>query len=69
MKIAAIKTTWMSVGFALALLVSAPTWADDTELLLVTPGTNENPFNANILLMLDSSGSMRTEEETNKPYD
>jgi type IV pilus assembly protein PilY1 len=69
MKIAAMKTTWMSFGIALALLSGAPIWADDTELLLVTPGTNDNPFNANILLILDSSGSMRGDVEINKPYD
>jgi type IV pilus assembly protein PilY1 len=43
--------------------------ADDTELLLVTPGTNSNPFNANILLVIDSSGSMTTLESTTLPYD
>ena len=69
MKIAAKKTTWMSFGFALALFCSAPTWADDTELLLVTPSASDLPFNANILLILDSSGSMREMVETNKPYD
>ena len=37
MKIAAPKTKWTGLGFLLALLCGAPVWADDTELLLVTP--------------------------------
>ena len=69
MKIAAKKSTWTSLGVVLALIGGTPVWADDTELLLVTPGSNSNPFNANILLILDSSGSMGTSVETNKPYD
>ena len=69
MKIAAKKFTWTSLGIVLALISGAPVWADDTELLLVTPGSNSNSFNANILLILDSSGSMGTDVEVNKPYD
>ncbi len=68
MKILTKQTAWASVGVAIALLSGAPLWADDTELFLVTPSGNQN-FNANILLILDSSGSMGTEEEVNAPYD
>jgi hypothetical protein len=50
------------------MAISSPAIADDTELLLVTPGSNSKQFNANILLMVDSSGSMRTEESTITPY-
>lgn len=69
MKIAARKFTWTSLSVVLTLLSSTPAWADDTELLLVTPGANSNPFNANIMLILDSSGSMTTMVNTNKAYD
>ncbi len=64
-----MKLTWLCLGVAIAIIGGTPAWADDTELLLVTPGTAANTFNANILLILDSSGSMNTQEETNKPYD
>ena len=30
-------TTWTGAGILLALTVGTPTWADDTELMLVTP--------------------------------
>ena len=69
MKIAATRITWTGLGFLIALLSGAPAMADDTELLLVTPPSDASPFNANILLILDSSGSMRSLEATNKPYD
>jgi type IV pilus assembly protein PilY1 len=68
MKINARKTTWTTISMALALLVGTPAWADDTELLLTVPGSNDNPFNANILLIIDSSGSMGTLQATNTPY-
>ena len=69
MKYATAKMSWAGIGCALALLAGSPAVADDTELLLVTPGTGPNPFNANILLIIDSSGSMKTEEQTLEPYD
>ena len=69
MKYATAKMSWAGIGCALALLAGSPAVADDTELLLVTPGTDRNPFNANILLIIDSSGSMKTEEQTLEPYD
>ena len=52
----------------LALTVGAPALADDTELLLVTPATAQNN-KPNILFILDTSGSMDTEESTIMPYD
>jgi type IV pilus assembly protein PilY1 len=52
----------------LALTVGAPALADDTELLLVTPATAQN-HKPNILFILDTSGSMDTEELTAVPYD
>ena len=68
MKINTRKTAWTTISMALALLVGTPAWADDTELLLTVPGSNDNPFNANILLIIDSSGSMGTLQRTNTPY-
>ena len=69
MKIAAIKTKWTGLGFLVALLCGAPVMADDTELLLITPQGDDSRAKANILLILDSSGSMGTLEKTNKPFD
>jgi len=62
------KTSWMSVGLVLAVTCGVPAIADDTELLLVSP--NEDVLaKPNILLIIDSSGSMTTEEETREVYD
>ncbi len=61
------KTSWMSAGLLLTLLSGAPAIADDTELLLVDPN-NQTP-KPNILLIIDSSGSMGTQETTKEPYD
>jgi len=69
MKIDTNKATWTSIAFACALVSGAPAWADDTELLLVTPAATANAFNANILMIIDSSGSMRSDEQVNQPYD
>jgi type IV pilus assembly protein PilY1 len=62
------KITWTCVGFLIALAAGVPAVADDTELLLVTPATaqDEKP---NMLFILDTSGSMDTDESTADPYD
>ena len=60
--------TWTCAGLMLALTAGAPALADDTELLLVTPATAQNN-KPNILFILDTSGSMDTEELTTVPYD
>ena len=62
------KTKWMSVGLVLALTCGAPAVADDTELLLVNPNAATQTV-PNILLIIDSSGSMGDEEETREVYD
>ena len=54
------------IGVALALVVGAPAMADDTELLLVDPN-NVQP-KPNIMFIIDSSGSMTTQEQTQEPY-
>ena len=59
------NTTWTTFGMMLALLTGAPAIADDTELLLVDPN-NQTP-KPNILMIIDSSGSMTTEEQTQLP--
>ena len=59
----------LAPGLALALFVfsSAPSYADDTEIFMVQPATNTQP---NILLVLDTSGSMNeTADESPLPYD
>ncbi len=67
MKISTTRTTWTTTGFAIALLVGIPAIADDTELLLLNPDGTANP-KPNILFILDTSGSMGSEEETTDPY-
>jgi type IV pilus assembly protein PilY1 len=59
---------WAGLGFALAVLSGAPAIADDTELLLINPDPLNSP-KPNVLFVIDTSGSMDTEEETNEPYD
>ncbi len=61
------NTTGTVLGLLLALTVGAPAIADDTELLLVDPN-NQVP-KPNILLIVDSSGSMGTPEDTKEPFD
>ena len=62
------KLTWMAAACGYALLGGAPAVADDTELFLVAPDPTNQP-KANVLFILDSSGSMDTEQETIKPFD
>jgi len=52
----------------LALTAGMPAIADDTELLLAVPPPNNNP-KPNMMFILDTSGSMDTEETTTVPYD
>ena len=63
------KTTWMSAGLLLALTCGAPAVADDTELFLLTPADIAARPKPNVLFILDSSGSMDTNEETVEAYD
>lgn len=68
MKIFNRKTTWMSASCAVALLTGMPAVADDTELLLINPDPTQNP-KPNVMFILDSSGSMTTQQTTIEPYD
>ncbi|RLA30077.1 MAG: hypothetical protein DRR11_14170, partial [Gammaproteobacteria bacterium] len=68
MKISILKTTWTSIGCAVALLAGVPALADDTELLLINPDPSDNP-KPNVMFILDTSGSMTTMESTIEPYD
>ena len=68
MKISTRKITWMSVSFAFAMLTGMPAVADDTELLLINPDPSQNA-KPNVLFILDTSGSMTTEQWTLDPYD
>ncbi len=61
------NTTWTGIGLLLTLVSGAPALADDTELLLVDP--NLVTPKPNILLIIDTSGSMGTTESTKEPYD
>jgi type IV pilus assembly protein PilY1 len=68
MKISTRKITWMSVSCAIAMLTGLPAVADDTELLLVNPDPSLAP-KPNVMFILDTSGSMTTEQSTIDPYD
>ena len=57
-----------SFAMCATLLSGAPAIADDTELLLVNPGTSA-ASKPNVMFILDTSGSMTSEEETVEPYD
>ena len=62
------RTAWVGAGMLLSLIVGSPVWADDVELLLSTPASS-NAAKPNILFIIDSSGSMRTIESSQEPYD
>jgi type IV pilus assembly protein PilY1 len=61
------KTTWMCAGLLLALTCGTPAVADDTELLLINPDRVQTI--PNVMLIIDSSGSMGDEEQTREVYD
>ncbi len=61
------KTTWTSAGLLLAMTCGMPALADDTELLLINPDRVQQI--PNVMLIIDSSGSMGDEEETKEVYD
>jgi type IV pilus assembly protein PilY1 len=61
------KTTWTCVGLLLALTCGTPAMADDTELLLINPDTIQQI--PNVMLVIDSSGSMGNQEQTREVYD
>ncbi len=62
------KTKWIACGLTASWLVCAPVaFADDTDLLLLRPdGITPKP---NVLFVIDSSGSMGTEQRTREIYD
>ncbi len=62
------KSTGIVFGLTLAVLSGAPAVADDTELLLVAP-TDPSQLKPNVIFILDTSGSMTTEQQTSAPYD
>ena len=64
-----IRAAWAAgAGLLLTMTVASPAWADDVELLLSTPATSI-AAKPNLLFILDSSGSMRDEIDTQPPYD
>jgi type IV pilus assembly protein PilY1 len=62
------KTKWMCVGLILTLTTGTPAYADDTELLLLNPNADVQSI-PNVLLIIDSSGSMGNQEQTREVYD
>ena len=68
MKLSATRTAWAAgASLMMTLLVASPVWADDVELLLSTPASS-NAAKPNILFIIDSSGSMTTEETYQEPF-
>jgi type IV pilus assembly protein PilY1 len=61
------KTTWTCAGLLLAFACGTPAVADDTELLLINPDAAQQK--PNVLMIIDSSGSMGTLEQTTEVYD
>ena len=59
--------TWMCAGLMLTLIAGAPTVADDTELLLQPPPVASSG-KANVLFILDRSGSMKSTRDTIASY-
>ena len=57
----------MCAGLMLALTCGTPAVADDTELLLINPDRAQQV--PNVMLIIDSSGSMGDPEETREVYD
>ncbi|HSG57897.1 MAG TPA: hypothetical protein VLA06_00050 [Woeseiaceae bacterium] len=69
MKTAIQRTKWTSAGLLLALTCGTPAVADDTELLLINPSADLQTT-PNVLLIIDSSGSMGSNsEQTRQIYD
>ena len=68
MNMSTTRTAWAAgAGLMISLLVATPVWADDVELLLSAPASS-NAAKPNILFIIDSSGSMTTEETSQQPY-
>jgi type IV pilus assembly protein PilY1 len=67
MKIRIIRIIRIKLSFAAGLMIGASAIADDTELLLVAPDPTNSP-KANVMFILDTSGSMTSEERTIAPY-
>lgn len=61
-------TVWAGAGLMLALMVCLPAYSDDVELLL-SNSASSNSAKPNILFILDSSGSMKSIETSQEPYD
>ena len=59
---------WAGIGLALTLITGSPAIAEDVELLVSTPNSS-GANTPNILFILDSSGSMKTIENTQEPFD
>jgi type IV pilus assembly protein PilY1 len=68
MGMSTIRAAWVGAGLSLTLIAGSPAIADDVELLLTVPGAS-NAAKPNVLFILDSSGSMTTEEFSQEPFD
>ena len=56
-------------GLAWSLICAVPALADDTDLFIGKSGGGAGSVKPNILLIIDTSGSMSTEVDTQEPYD
>lgn len=62
------KILWLSASCVYIIAAAVPALADDTELLLLNPSAVAQS-KPNIMFIMDTSGSMDSEEETVRPYD
>ncbi|MCZ6584705.1 MAG: hypothetical protein O6930_01690, partial [Gammaproteobacteria bacterium] len=63
------RGTWLLTGTLWALGSGIPAFADDTELFVSNSSQFADTARPNILFIIDTSGSMRTEVETQATYD
>ncbi|MDJ0698260.1 MAG: PilC/PilY family type IV pilus protein [Woeseiaceae bacterium] len=61
------RASWMSAGALFAVCCGSPVLADDTELLLLNPTADIDSI-PNVMLIIDSSGSMGDPVETREVY-
>ena len=63
-----IRVAWAGTGLIFASIVGSPAIADDVDLLLSNPAAS-TAAKPNILFILDSSGSMKSIEASQEPFD
>jgi len=62
------RTKWAGASLTLVLMIGSLARAEDVELLLSNPASS-NAAKPNILFILDTSGSMKSIEKSQEPFD